>query len=143
MKYSGQTWTLPIPCTSFPVDTTQMAALVEDFGASHDQQYGYRSDNEALQLVSLGVIGRGIPATPRLPDRVARAQEWITESGERKAFFGPDHGWLETAVLPRAGLGEGAIEGPLIVEEYDTTIVVRPGWRARLDSWNNIVVERT
>ena len=143
IKYSGQTWTLPVPCTAFPVDTTQMAALVEDFGAAHDQQYGYRSDNEALQLVSLGVIGRGIPATPRLPDRIARAQEWIAESGERKAFYGPDHGWLDTAVLPRGGLGEEAIEGPLIVEEYDTTIVVRPGWQACLDSWNNIVVERT
>ncbi len=143
MKYMGQTWTLPVPCDTFPADPTQMAALVEGFGEAHDQQYGYRSDNEALQLVSLGVIGCGIPATPRLPDRVARAQEWIAESGERKAFFGPDHGWLDTAVLPRAGLGEEAMEGPLIVEEYDTTIVVRPGWRARLDSWNNIVIERT
>ena len=143
MKYVGQTWTLPVPCGTFPADATQMAALVEAFGEAHDQQYGYRSDNEALQLVALGVIGRGIPATPRLPDRVARAQEWIAESGERKAFFGPDHGWLDTAVLPRVGLGEEAMEGPLIVEEYDTTIVVRPGWRARLDSWNNIVIERT
>ncbi len=143
MKYMGQTWTLPVPCDTFPADPTQMAALVEGFGEAHDQQYGYRSDNEALQLVSLGVIGCGIPATPRLPDRVARAQEWIAESGERKAFFGPDHGWLDTAVLPRVGLGEDAMEGPLIVEEYDTTTVVRPGWRARLDSWNNIVIERT
>ena len=143
MKYMGQTWTLPVPCDTFPADPTQMAALVEGFGEAHDQQYGYRSDNEALQLVSLGVIGCGIPATPRLPDRVARAQEWIAESGERKAFFGPDHGWLDTAVLPRVGLGEEAMEGPLIVEEYDATTIVRPGWRARLDSWNNIVIERT
>ncbi len=143
MKYMGQTSTLPIPCRAFPVDATLMAAMVEDFGQAHDQQYGYRSDNEALQLVALGVIGRGIPASPRLPDRVARAQEWIAESGERKAYFGPEHGWLAAAVLPRGGLANEAKEGPLIVEEYDTTIVVRPGWRASLDSWNNIVVERT
>jgi N-methylhydantoinase A len=143
MKYMGQTWTLPIPCRAFPADESQMAALGDAFVAAHHQQYGYRSDNEALQLVALGVIGRGIPATSRLPDRVARSQEWIAESGERDAFFGPDHGWLATKVMPRSGLGKDATEGPLIVEEYDTTVVVRPGWRASLDSWNNIVVERT
>ena len=32
--------------------------------------------------------------------------------------------------------------GPLIVEEYDVTTVVLPGWGARLDDWNNIVLER-
>ena len=143
MKYMGQTSTLPVPCRAFPVDATLMTAMVEDFGEAHNQQYSYRSDDEALQLVALGVIGRGIPAAPRVPDRIVRSQEWIAEIGERKAYFGPDHGWLAAAVLPRVGLGDGATEGPLIVEEYDTTIVVRPGWRASLDSWNNIVVERT
>ena len=143
MKYMGQTWTLPVPCHEFPVDAKQMVTLAEAFGEVHHQQYGYRSDNEALQLVALGVIGRGIPAMARVPDHVSRAQEWIAESGEREAYFGPDHGWLSAAVMPRGGLGKEALDGPLIVEEYDTTIVVRPGWRASLDSWNNIVVERT
>ena len=31
---------------------------------------------------------------------------------------------------------------PLIVEEYDSTVIVRPGWTARLDGWNNIHIER-
>ncbi len=32
--------------------------------------------------------------------------------------------------------------GPLIVEEYDTTIVVLPGWEASIDGWNNVVLTR-
>jgi N-methylhydantoinase A/oxoprolinase/acetone carboxylase beta subunit len=31
----------------------------------------------------------------------------------------------------------------LIIEEYDTTTVVRPHWNARLDGWNNIILEHT
>ena len=143
MKYVGQTWTLAVPCPTFPAAAAQMTALAEAFGEAHDQQYGYRSDNEPLQFVALKVIGRGLSSTPRVPDRVARAQERIAESGERKAYFGPDHGWLAAKVQPRVDLGKKAVDGPLIVEEYDTTTVVRPGWRARLDGWNNIVVERT
>ena len=142
MKYVGQATTLPITCTTFPVDAVGLSALALDFSDSHNQSFGYRSDDEPLQFVSVRVIGCGHSATARLPKRVARAQEWIVERGERQAYFGPDIGWLATTVVPRADLGEKAMDGPLIVDEYDTTNVVRPGWRAGLDSWNNIVVER-
>ena len=142
MKYVGQTWTLAVTCPGFPAMDSDMAALAEGFGEQHQRHYGYRSDDEALQFVSLKVIGRGISATPRVPDRVVRARERIAEQDERKAYFGPDHDWLATPVLPRSALGTSAIDGPLVVEEYDTTTVVRPGWRATLDDWNNIVIER-
>ena len=142
MKYVGQASTLPIACKTFPVDADGLSALALEFGNSHHQSFGYRSDDEPLQFVSVKVIGCGHSATARLPERVARAQEWIVERGERQAYFGPDIGWLATTVVPRADLGGRAMDGPLIVDEYDTTNVVRPGWRAGLDSWNNIVVER-
>ena len=143
MKYVGQTSTLPITCTSFPADAAQMAALAEAFGESHNQHYGYRSDQEPLQFVALRVIGRGRSPQARVPQRVARAQEWIVPRGERKAYFGPGVGWLTATVMPRRDLAKGTADGPLIVDEYDTSIVVRPGWHARLDSWNSVVVERT
>ena len=142
LKYVGQTSALPVRCRTFPADASAMTALAEDFAEAHDRQYGYRSDGEAQQIVALTVIGRGVPAAPRVPERLVRAHEWVSEGGERSAFFGPGHGWLSAAVLPRAGLGEEPREGPLVVEEYDTTIVVPPGWRASRDGWNNILVDR-
>ena len=142
MKYVGRASTLPIPCAAFPVDADTLSALAREFGDAHHRSFGYRSDEEPLQFVSVRVIGRGRSATARLPERVARAREWIVERGERRAWFGPAVGWLATPVVPRADLGEKAMDGPLIVDEYDTTNVVRPGWRAGLDRWNNIVVER-
>ena len=45
--------------------------------------------------------------------------------------------------MPRKALGAKPVAGPLIVEEYDVTTVVRPGWSARVDGWNNIICERT
>jgi len=45
--------------------------------------------------------------------------------------------------MPRVALTAKPVDGPLIIEEYDTTTVVRPGWTARLDSWNNIIMEQT
>ena len=40
-------------------------------------------------------------------------------------------------------IGTEPLRGPLIVEEYDTTTVVRPDWSARRDGWNNMIIERT
>lgn len=142
MKYVGQTSTLPITCKTYPAGDAEMADLAEAFGQSHHRHYGYRSDGERLQFVALRIIGRGRAAQDRLPKRVARAKEWIVQRGERKAYFGPKTGWLASKVVPRGDLAARSMDGPVIVDEYDTSIVVRPGWRATLDSWNSVLVER-
>ena len=58
----------------------------------------------------------------------------------RRAFFGPDDGWLETDVIPRALLVERR-SGPLIVEEYDATCIIPPGASAVCDDYGNIVID--
>jgi N-methylhydantoinase A len=63
------------------------------------------------------------------------------EERRRSAYFGPRHGARETRILARADLLHGPLEGPLIVEEFDTTVVVPPGWRAALDEFASIVLE--
>ena len=96
---------------------------------------------EPQQFVTVKVIARGISDKPRLPERITRSREVVAEHNERRVYFGPQFGWKMTPVIPRLALFETPAEGPLIVEEYDTTTVVRPGWRAHLDDWNNIVLE--
>ena len=32
------------------------------------------------------------------------------------------------------------VEGPLLIEEYDSTLVLPPGCHATLDAWDNVVV---
>ncbi len=142
VKYVGQNATLTVPFGGHSLDPAGLAEFVERFARLHDHTFGYRSDKETLQIVSLKAVGRGIDQSPRVPERASRAMGKIPAASRRKAFFGPENGWLDTPVLPRSGLSEAAQAGPLIVEEYDTTIVVRPGWSARLDGWNNVVLER-
>jgi N-methylhydantoinase A len=58
---------------------------------------------------------------------------------QRSAYFGPNTGWLETPVRSRTEL-VAPIEGPLIIEEYDSTCLVPPGATARLDGATNIII---
>ena len=144
IKYIGQNAALPLPVEDLPIGPGDLASLAEAFAVAHENTFGYRSDEEGLQFVSLKVVGQGISDRPRLPDRIALARESRTTAGARRAYFGPDQGWIEVPVIDRTDLGvpggQDSRDGPLIVEEYDSTTVVRPGWRARIDSWNNIVI---
>ena len=143
LKYVGQNTALPLPVPALPLDASGLADLAEAFAVAHEATFGYRSDGESVQFVSLKAVGRGASDAPRIPDSIALKRDTPPPAAARKAYFGPAHGWIETAVVPRASLEGSPQAGPLIVEEYDCTTVVRPGWTATLDGWSNIVIERT
>ena len=142
LKHVAQTANLAVAFETFPVTDGGLEQAREAFGEAHLTSYGYRSDSEPVQFVALKVVGQGLSATPRVPSRVRRDREDRIANGSRRAYFGPNRGWVETPVTTRTGLSRQSADGPLIVEEYDTTTVVRPGWSARLDGWNNIILER-
>jgi len=62
--------------------------------------------------------------------------------GERPVYFTPD-GWINTTVYSREHLLPGnQIEGPAIVQQYDSTCVIPPGWNAAVDEFSNIRLRR-
>lgn len=58
----------------------------------------------------------------------------------RQAYFGPPWGLVETPVLAREYLTR-ATDGPLLIDEFDSTIVVPPFARAQLDEVGALVLE--
>lgn len=142
MKYFGQGSTLGVPMPHPPRTRADLAALASAFDDIYEQTFGHRSDTEPHHFVTVKVIGRGLADAPRVPDRISRTREVFAERDQRQAYFGSDHGWRPTPVMARRDLTEELLAGPLIIEEYDATTVVGPGWSARRDDWNNIVLER-
>jgi N-methylhydantoinase A len=47
---------------------------------------------------------------------------------------------VATAVVGRAAIGREPTPGPLIVEEYDSTVVVPPGATVYRDAFGNLVL---
>ena len=142
MKYVGQTSPLAVQLAAYPAQAGAFDALVQAFEAEHSKVFGYVPQGDALQFVALKAVCGGIADTPRMPAQVQRGNEPRATSTQRNAFYGDEHGWLATPVIARADVGGDARQGPLIIEEYDTTVIVRPGWSARTDAWNNIHMER-
>jgi N-methylhydantoinase A len=90
------------------------------------------------------VIARGIAESERVPESIDLSLQGSgSGTTARKVYFGAETGWVDTSIIGRGDLDEAGAEGPLVVEEYDSTVVVPPGWRASIDSLKDIALERT
>jgi N-methylhydantoinase A len=138
LHYHGQTYELSVPLPEGEID---FAYLEEAFGREHEKTYGHRAGaDEPVELVSIQVVGQGVREGPSVPERVRPSRAEPASPPPRRAYFGPERGWIETPVLRRSDLAKPRT-GPLIVEEYDATAVVPPGATAALDAGGNIVIE--
>ena len=141
MHYVGQSFELVVPVPSGTMDARFARHLEEAFGEEHERVYGHHAGPyEPVELVSMQVLGRGLREGTGVPERVTASRAEPEPSLPRRAYFGVEHGWIETRVLRRSDLSV-PIVGPAIVEEYDATCVLTPGTRAHLDAGGNIVVD--
>ena len=143
MKYEGQVSDLTVPFPSGEVNRQTINSVIAAFDEEHDRSFGYNSPGTGYQLVNVRVIARGLPESPRMPERLELPTSSIS-SGEtqRDVYFGPNRGWANVPVVDRGSLAGTTSEGPLIVEEYDSTTVVPPGWNATTDQWSNIILQK-
>jgi N-methylhydantoinase A len=142
LRYAGQAYELTVRVEGGP---DMVATMVERFEEEHLRTYGHRGQTESVILVSVRVVADapgGAPVLASAPDVTgAGATGAGAPPRRRQAYFGPDHGLLETPVLPRRALAGRGRFGPLIIEEYDATCVVPPGAYASLDGRHNIVID--
>ena len=139
LHYAAQVHELTVPVPA----SGRLPDLEEAFGQEHSFTYGYRSDGEPVEVTNIRVIGRPAATHSEAADISSIGGALYSAGGRssnRKAYFGRENGLMETAVVSRGDLGLEASPGPIIVEEYDTTIVVPPGCTVRREaSWNVIL----
>ena len=143
IRCAGQDYALTVPIKGNPLNKELVDQLVEEFHQEHDKTYGYRSDGEDVQIVAFRCWGRGMSDTLRVPPalQVVDAARWRPTSGDRKAYFGRELGWITVPVVGRRDLSTEPDLGPMIIEEDNSLTVVSPQWKASLDEWSNIVLE--
>jgi N-methylhydantoinase A len=138
LRYSDQAHELRIPYPHTRTDGADLRALAESFAAEHERTYGHASGADAVESVALRVVGQVQAQRPSLRRSPPRQPSDAPTPRARLAYFGTAGGRLRTPVLARADLASAPRSGPLIIEEYDATCVVPPGWRAMLDDLGNI-----
>jgi N-methylhydantoinase A len=133
VRYKGQSHELTVPWV--PGET----AVTERFHAAHQLRYGYRlPQGEMMEVVTLRVTAVAPVDPPEVP------QEQVGSSDASAAVVGRKGVWFKeeaqpTVLYDREKLRPGyQFRGPAIVFQYDTTLVIPPGWETAVDSYHNL-----
>jgi N-methylhydantoinase A len=141
-RYEGQGNEVTIWVGDGPVWPADLETVSAQFAEHYEAVYGLAIPDVPIEAVTwrLSVFGRAPDVSGAL---APRGEAGATASkGTRPVRFDRREP-LETPVLERSALGVGStVTGPALIEEADTTAVLRPGWRATVNADGSLLAER-
>jgi N-methylhydantoinase A len=144
MRYVGQVHECTVDIGTFEIAAKTIGKVKDAFHARHEELYTYSERHNAVETVNIESTIYGRIEKPQMPKLAKGATAAKALKGHRKAIFEASGRSSKTPVYDGGMLGAGAaIAGPAIIEEVTTTIVIEPGWSARLDAGGSYVITRT
>ncbi|HEY6993659.1 MAG TPA: hydantoinase/oxoprolinase family protein [Xanthobacteraceae bacterium] len=131
-RYRRQSYELLVPVPTRPVDSATLEKIADAFHDRHLRTYGHNNRDEPVQMVSVRLAAIG--TTPSLPirDQVAPARTDAVKS-KRQVWF-RETGTVEATIYDRRRMpSELEVTGPAVIESLESTILVPPGWRAKMN----------
>lgn len=141
LRYGYQIAELTLPLPSDATAAGLGATLARLFTEAHQREFGY-SRADPIELVSVRLRATAPATRVRFADLVRShldGRRRAPTPSARQAYFGPRYGLLATPIHRREEITT-PIQGPLIVEEPDTTVVVPPRWQIHRDGLGSLVL---
>ncbi len=137
MRYVGQSHEIAVPIKD--ISNGIMKSLMA-FENQHEKAYGYHLENKEIEWVTARVVSKSSQARVQREEHALKSEDkmnsWreiVLDSRER----------LEVPVYRRDEfVVDTEIDGPLIIEQIDTTTYVSPGWKVMENKRGRIWVRR-
>jgi N-methylhydantoinase A/oxoprolinase/acetone carboxylase beta subunit len=141
LRFGGQSWEVEVGFPSGTIDAGVLAALRTRFEDEHERLYGVKDQaGSPVEIRALRLVALGEAATTGSFHRVGANAASSAGSSRRIQIDGAG---VDAPVRTRSSLADAPEPGPLLVDEYDTTVVVLPGWSARRHAaTGTLVLER-
>lgn len=136
LRHEGQATELTVPFEGEDFDQIR-----ERFVAEYFKTYGYR-DATPIELMKVRVAGRGLREN-RLEFSAMKiaVRQGASRSGTREVSFARGERAVTVDIVDRSAVDVSPRQGPLIIEEFDATIIVPPDARVHKDAIGCIVLE--
>lgn len=147
-RYVGQGYELRVSAPDGEIDDVWVKTTAEAFHEAHGRTYSQRFDDKPVQLINVRVTGVGAVPHVRIAEiekggddasaaikTTTQALFWASETAKPE--------WVETPVYERSQLLAGnKIDGPAIVEQFDSTTIIGMNQHAYVDAVGHIIIER-
>ena len=147
MRYVGQGYEVEVPVQQAWIGQGDGDAVATSFADSYRRRFG-RVEAMPPETITWRVVVSG--PRPALREALLSgvgsgggSGGAAKQRGSRPVWFGLDVGFMETPVYDRNALGPGAaINGPAILEEVESTLVLPPDFSGVVDAGLNFITER-
>ena len=144
MRYVGQGHEVEAAVPLESLSASSLPAITAAFEEAYRALYHRLPQGVAIEALNWRVTVSGPPPALGLGG-VAPAvgtEARTAVKGQRRAWFAEAGAWVDTPVYDRYALAPGVtFDGPAIVEERESTAVMGPGARCRVDEGRTLVVE--
>ena len=141
LRYRKQALELTVPLSGDDGVAHSTEQVRSAFEAAYSQTFGYRPDSEEPEIANLRAIGIGRrPGRLRFGDTQVDTPPGAASEASRPVSFARGAAPLDTPVHGREAIGTAEMAGPLIVESYESTVVIPPGASVRCDAIGNLIV---
>ena len=149
LRYPGQNWSLAVDVAEVkgPRDFAFIASemlerAIERFHQQHEEEYGHSRMGEEPEITGVRLAMSASIAKPRFGSGLHRERHRAEAGRKRRANLG--RGFEEVPIHAGPALAPGSqLQGPAVIEESFTTIVVYPGWQALVDDAGDYALART
>ena len=142
IRYGNQAYELTVPVESSEIEEGTLDAIAERYHAQHFTTYDYNAPDEPIQLVNMRASAIGKFGADFIAPRISSANgsKDISPRSHREVYF-KELGQTSCPVYDRGDLSAGAeIEGPAVIQESSSTVIVYPGQRAAATEFGTIEI---
>lgn len=145
MRYSGQGYEIEVDISRIDLEAAGRDGIIaqvrQRFEESYARHYASALDAGSVEAITWRIKASGKAVSLDLKPKVPPGDHSQALRGKRQAYFGPEHGFVVCPVFDRYRLvSSDHGEGPALIEERETTVVVNPGARWSVDSYLNLTV---
>ena len=142
IRYLGQFHEVEIDVPNGIIKQEELTEVVNRFHQKHESLYAYR-DTADTEIINVRLTGFGKVPKPSLqeaPFQGKDASKYIC--GKRDVFFEEAGGFIATPIYDGDAMGYGNyLEGPAIVEQKTTTIVIPPGYTLEVGKYGDYLMK--
>ena len=146
LRYFGQAFEVRVAVPAGPATQQVLDDVARDFHAEHRGLYGYDfagDSTQQVEWVNLRVSGIGPIQRPEIKKHDGGPGGSPERTSTRAVCFDATDGDVEAGIYWRPDLRPGdALCGPVVIEEFGSTVPLHPGFGARVDDYLNIIVTR-
>ena len=141
MRYLGQGHEVEARLPAGRLSSDSVTAIAASFEAAYRALYHRLPQGVPIEALNWRVTVAGPAPRVRMRPTMSAGRVAIGRKGTRRAWFAEADGYVDTPVYDRYALEPGAeLTGPVIVEERESTAVIGPGGRCRIDDGLALVV---